>query len=228
MSSKLLLSLVIVAAISAVPQTLSESRYRLLFDNDYVSAFALELPPRSKAQVYQNTHDVLWVSVADAEIQAVGDEGSSIRLDLRPGDARFFRSFHLNSLVNNAGAATRGVLVELKKRSLTSGACGCGEKVENSVCGCRGQGHLPAYWALGVGTVVIGGTTLEAGQSYLRAARRDDTLLVAVTGLQLRDEALEGSSEIKIGEGDVFWVAEGVHKFRNTGEKAARFVSIEF
>lgn len=80
---------------------------------------------------------------------------------------------------------------------------------------------------------------LAAGQTLEEASEANETLLVAVSGLKLRDvwnlEEDEGRPWrpskpvlITIGPGDVRWVRAGTHEFTNLLSTKVRFVTIEW
>ena len=216
----------LLGAIALWAQPAPEARFTSVLDNPQAAVYSLELPARSRAVVFQGTHDVIWLALNDATIAFSGHDRST-SAELKRGDVRFFSAFQLASL-SNAGAVTaKGVLVELKVRG-DMPACGCGAAIERSVCGCAGGAHLPALWALGFGKITLGGTTLDARESFLGSSYRDDMLLVAVTDVDLKDDAAAQPAEIRLASGEALWVPAGSHQFRNLASGKARFVTVEF
>ncbi len=223
--------LCLAVSIAAPAQIPAGSPYRQIFENHYIRVFRVELPPHGQAPIYQNMHDLVWVALSNSTLTIVQSEGERKELRLRAGDTRFFGSYEVRSVTNAAEETLHGILAEIKVRGLASGGCGCTGEVEKTVCGCGRSIHLPDLWALVVGRITLGGTTLSPGVSTQGGEFRGDTLLVAVAPLQLRDEAsprLNGDSTLRLAAGEVRWVKEGRHQFRNTGKSAARFVTIEF
>ena len=82
-------------------------------------------------------------------------------------------------------------------------------------------------WAVGIGSLVLGGTTLAPSQAFQRAGNRADTLLVALSELALADDAHAGAA-INLRSGEVRWLDRGVHKLRNTATAPARYITLEF
>ena len=219
----LLLLLLALALVQA--QTPTTARFASVFDNPQVAVYSLDLQPRARAAAFQGTHDVLWVALNDASVTFVRRDQSNAA-DLNTGDVRFFPEFQLASVTNGGTASAKGVLIEIKARGGVP-SCGCSAAVERSVCGCGG-GHLPPLWALGFGSITLGGTTLRAGQSFLGSSFRDDMLLVAVTDVELKDDAASEASEIRLAPGEVRWLPAAAHQFRNVATQPARFVTVEF
>lgn len=211
----------------------SSTRFEPLIENRQVSVFSLELPPHRQASVFQNTHDIVWIALNPGRVLVSDHDGNKLPIALRPGDARFFPSFRTTSIFNDGGEMFRGVLVEIKPRGLTS-SCDCYGAAERAVCGCPRAAPLPALWAVGIGSLVLGGTTLAPGESFHRTTERGDMLLVAISPVTLSDEAAYGSSEgpssatIALRAGEVRWLERGLHRLRNTGSAPARYVTLEF
>ncbi len=221
--------LALAFALSALAQTAPEARYRQLFENDRVRVYTLELAPGQNAPIYQNVHDVVLVALQDAAITLVHPEGDTAERRFTTGDTRFLPRFRGRLLRNNGSAPFRAVLVEILSRGLNHAACGCGTRIEKSVCGCENGSSLPDLWALSLGDLTMAGSSLDPGHGFRAARPRDDMLLVAVTSFQLRDDAgRENPRPIALAAGEVSWFKPGRHQFRNVGTTPARFVTLEF
>lgn len=215
-------------AIAAFGQT-AAVRYQPLLDNASINVSGLELPPGRQALLYQNTHEVFWIALEGGSATFVAGDGTKTKLELASGDVRFFRRYQVKSVWNEGAASLRAVVVEIKTRGLLADACYCTDRIESAICGCGASTHLPEMWASGMGQIMAGGTALAAGQSYERAAQRGATLLVALTPVQLLDEAAAGqAARIALNSGQVAWIEAGWHKFKNAGTASTRFVTFEF
>jgi hypothetical protein len=236
MQHKLAVLLAFTAGVLVWAQTNRAERFRPTFENERTAAFTLDLAPKEYAQVYQSSHETLWIALDDATVSFTHSEKTETKVQFKTGDTRFFPSFQAKSVVNNGGTNFRAALVEIKSRGLTSGGCGCMGDSEKAVCGCANAAHLPELWAVGMGQITLAGTKLAAGDGFRGAGRRDDMLLVAVTDVELRDEANDNDRaaapnlipNLTLKSGEAAWVPEGRHRFRNVGTQAARFVTIEF
>lgn len=207
-------------------------RFEPVLENRRVSVFSLDLPPGRRAAVFQNTHDIFWIALSPGRVTMSDRDGNKTPVTFRPGDTRFFPSFRTSSMTNDAAEPFHAVLVEIKPRGLAS-SCGCDGAAERAVCGCPRAAPLPAMWAVGIGSVVIGGTTLASRQSFEAAGERGDTLLVALSPLTLADDARDTSSNaaratINLRPGEARWLPAGLHKLRNTSATPARYVTLEF
>jgi len=226
MFRKLAAGWLLTCAFAAFGQIAPESHFASVFENPQVTVYSIELAPRSRATVFQGTHDVIWVALGDSSLTfARRDRNDTV--DLRPGDVRIFREFDLKTVSNERAAAARGILIQIRARGEMPN-CGCSTPVERSVCGCGESVHLPPLWALSFGRITFGGTTLQGGQAFLGSSYRDDMLMVAVSDVDLKDDAAAQPSEIKLAAGETHWFAAGAHQFRNLANGAARFITVEF
>jgi hypothetical protein len=201
------------------------TRFDPLFENQLVSVFALDLPPGRRASVFQNTHDIVWIALSPGRVIISARDGAATPIPFHSGDARFFPSFRTAAITNDGAETFRGVLIQIKPRGLAS-SCDCDGDAQRAVCGCARSAPLPEMWAVGIGSLVLGGTTLAPGQAFQRAGPRADTLLVALSPLALADDA--SGAAIHLHAGEVRWLDLGVHKLRNTASAPARYITLEF
>jgi hypothetical protein len=203
-----------------------DTRFQPLLENEHIHAFRLELPARATAPVYQNVHDVVWIAVTNSDMTLVDRQRRETVVRFRAGDVRLLRRNRVTSMRNSGRASLLGVLVELKRPVLASAECNCATGIEQAVCGCGRNQHLPGLWAYSLGELTLAGTTLNAAQSFQAPARRGDTLLIAISPLELLDRATQGS--LRVAAGDVRWMRAGIHRLSNEGTAPARFITLEF
>ena len=86
--------------------------------------------------------------------------------------------------------------------------------------------------------LTIAAEDLATGQKLEDASEKNETLLIALDTFQIRDErdlADEGepwkpshARFLHLHRGEAAWLKHGMHRLRNTGNTAARFISIEW
>jgi hypothetical protein len=208
---------------------------RLVLHNDYVQVLDLRLRPDEQAPIHDNIFDLLWIALDSGMLEWESQGGSIKELQLEAGDARLFLRHEITSLRNKTGGPVHGVVVELRRQRF--GSCPCSSDVARAVCGCTLAPRLPALWALAIEGTTFAEVTLESGQSLNELHKRDNTLLVAVRWTQLQHEVSVGNSwqpahpdsaQIELVPGAVEWLPEGKHRLTNIGDKATRFITIEF
>ncbi len=209
--------------------------YASLLDNARLHAYRLELPPSAPMPVYAANHDQVWVALSPARLSLQRSDGHVEQAELAPGAARFFPAEQVKTVTNQTGTGVELVVVELKQSPDAAQACHCTGVVARTVCGCRGTVRLPSLWAVSLGSVVLSGTTLNPGQSCCTPVPRGDTLVVAITPLDLGYEVLGASTpesasshtRLALRPGDVAWLRAGTRELVNSGNAPAQFVSIE-
>lgn len=223
-----MLSLCLVALLFAPMREPALGKLDLLLTNRIVEVFALDLPPASHVRLRQNIYDLVLIALEDSTLTVVPARGASQDVQLNTGEVRVLRSFSVQELANNNGVQSRFILVALKSHGVETGECGCSGEVERSICGCSSR-HLPQLWALSIGGSTLAGVSLAPGDKFAGASYRDDSLLVAVSNLQLQDEQASGAeSQLSLSPGAVKWLNQGRRQFKNTGLHTARFITIEF
>jgi len=216
----------------AIAQSSPRQVYETRFQNNVVNVSEIDLPAHATANPLEAAHDSFWVALSPANV-TFSRQQDKVAVQFEPGDVRFFSSFETKLLANTGADDFHGVLVALKPRALITNGCECESRSGKSVCGCSG-GHLDSLWALALGEVTLAGTSLRPGEGYRSAAVRDDMLVVAVTDVELDDEARSPESEtsprrsIHLKAGEAAWIAGGRHQLKNTGAATARFVTFEF
>jgi len=230
---KLAIAVLICNWFVAVGQVSGEGKYQSKLENDVVAVYQLDLQPHASAAVFQTARDTFWLSLNDARVSFAHHASGPSDIEFQPGDVRFFPSFETQLVTNTGNTQFRGVLIALKARGLTTNGCECTGATGKSVCGCKGASHLESLWALSLGNVTLAGTTLSAGEAFRAAALRDDMLLVAVTDIDLEDEAkgsieTESGAAVHLKAGDASWISGGRHQFKNVGSSSARFITLEF
>jgi hypothetical protein len=223
-----MLAVCLMFLLFAPPREPGLGTFNLLLANHIVEVSALNLPAASHVRLRQNIYDVVVIALDDSTLTLAPPEGEGKEVQLDRGEVRVLRSFQVKELANNSGVESRFIVVALKSHGVEPGECGCSGEVERAVCGCSSR-HLPQLWALSIGGSTLAGVALEPGEKFAGASYRDDSLLVAVSSVQLQDEQAKGS-EARLGlqPGEVKWLSHGRRQFRNIGANKARFITIEF
>jgi hypothetical protein len=223
-----LLPVCMVFLLFAPPREPALGTFNLLLANHIVEVSALDLPPASHVRLRQNIYDVVVIALEDSTLTLAPPEGEGKDVQLNGGEVRVLRSFRVKELANNSGVNSRFVVVALKSHGVEPGECGCSGEVERAICGCSSR-HLPPLWALSIGGSTLAGVALQPGEKFAGASYRDDSLLVAVSRVQLQDEQASGAdARLALQPGEVKWLNHGRRQFRNIGLSPARFVTIEF
>jgi hypothetical protein len=92
-----------------------EPSHKLVFENEYVRVFSVEVAPRSETKYHRHERDSVGVILGDAEVESVRVGEAPVRLMLKDADANFTKGGFAHKAVNKSDRPFRNVLVELKK-----------------------------------------------------------------------------------------------------------------
>ena len=102
---------------SQVVDIADEPRHHLVLTNEYVRAFAVEIPPHDRTLCHRHPQDYLLYSASDSEIISAGRDEEPKRLSYRDGECELL-SAGLVHVVDNIGEnSLRNVVVELSLRA---------------------------------------------------------------------------------------------------------------
>jgi hypothetical protein len=93
---------------------------KLLFENDRVAVWELDLAPQQTSDVHAHTRDYLLIQIAGDRIAAIPEPDSAgpyrqyIEADVVPGRVRYIRSGGIETAVNVGQQRYHEILIELK------------------------------------------------------------------------------------------------------------------
>lgn len=96
-----------------------EPRHHLVFENEFVRAFAVEIAPHDRTLCHHHPHDYLMYVVGDAEIISAAREQEPKRLSYRDGECELLSAGMVHVVQNARLTAFRNVVVELQPRVST-------------------------------------------------------------------------------------------------------------
>jgi len=205
----------------------SEPSHHLALENRYVRVFQVEVAPRSATLMHRHRHDYMFVTLGPSEVRNEVENKEPVTLTLRDGETRFTPGNFAHIARNLANTPFRNVTIEFLQD----------EKAHSSA---------PPKWNEQRGMRVLHGGTedilfvkdgVRASEVDLQIAgvepkhrHAGPLLLVAVTGLDLRDDVPgKGFANLEMKPGDVKWFESGLtHTVTNVGREAAKFVIVEF
>lgn len=118
----LLLGAVVVAQTQAAdPSKLEvvpidqEPSHHLVFENEYVRVFSVEVAPHSETKYHQHDRDYVFVTLGDSDVESVRLNGPTVHLQPKDGETQFTKGGFAHKAVNKSDKPFRNVTVELKK-----------------------------------------------------------------------------------------------------------------
>ena len=100
-----------------------EPSHHLVFENEYVRVFSVEVAPHSETKYHQHDRDYVFVTLGDSDVESVRLQGTyagllptaPVHLQPKDGDAQFTKGGFAHKAVNKSDKPFRNVTVELKK-----------------------------------------------------------------------------------------------------------------
>lgn len=99
---------------SRVVDIADEPHHHLVIANDYVRAFAVEIPPHSRTLCHQHPHQYLLYVASGSEIVSAAREEEPKRLSYADGECELSKAGLVHVVDNLGDGAFRNVVVELQ------------------------------------------------------------------------------------------------------------------
>ncbi|MCU1287435.1 MAG: hypothetical protein JWO13_3785 [Acidobacteriales bacterium] len=207
----------------AVVPIAKEPWHHLVFENEYVRVFKVEVAPHAETLYHKHDVDYVFVTLGDSDVDSVRVGEKPVRLLLKDGDTRFTKGGFAHKAVNNSDKPFVNVTVELKK-AFDAEMKNCEEPMKctrDIMLGGSPIGDSTSLFTNGFVTVVR--HHLKAGasltSSYYSARGKDKILFVPLTQAKVNfggiSELLNigqvyfsgaGELEVNAGDDDVRWV----------------------
>jgi hypothetical protein len=175
--------------VNVVPIT-KEPSHHLVFENEYVRVFKVEVAPHAETQYHKHDVDYVFVTLGDSDVESVRVGEPPVRLQLKDGETRFTKGGFAHKAVNLSDKPFVNVTVELKKSVGGSSATGliCAGfactadvvKLESSEC------------------VTLSTSTGNVGVPLSKAAKR---ILIPLDDFYMDDHNLLKRGEVRWAEG---------------------------
>jgi len=200
-----------------------EPMHKLVFENEYVRVFSVEVPAGGETKYHRHERDYVGVMLGVAEVESVRLGEAPQAFTFQDGDVRFSKGGFVHKAVNKGEKPFRNVTVELKKGS--SGSVDVCAAPKQCMRTSEMGGHV-----ISVTTTLFTSRQLRAfrhtlsargslGSSYYSPNSEDNILIVPLTGLSV---SLDGEAkklnagepwfgsvrevEVSAGAEDVSWV----------------------
>jgi hypothetical protein len=121
-----------------------EPSHKLVFENEYVRVFSVEVAPHSETKYHRHDRDSVGVMLGDSEVESVRIGEAPVTLQRKDGETSFTKGGFAHKAVNKSDKPFRNVTVELKQGPL-EGIAGLGCFVKrDGLMACSGFSKPPA------------------------------------------------------------------------------------
>ena len=233
MSSRLIFSALLLAAIALAAQNISEveitdePHHHLLLENQQVRVFLAEVAPHDATLMHRHRHDYVFVSLGQTEVSNEVEGKAPVTLKLHDGEVRFAAGDFAHIARDLASSPFRAIAVEFLQDE-------------------KAHQLPPPKWDEERGLHVLQGGTqdiifvkdgvrvseceLQPGGVVPKHHHAGPHLLLAVSDLDLRSD-VDGMGPMPghFKSGEVKWLPGGyTHTLTNIGQQPAKFVILEF
>jgi len=207
----------------------SEPSHHLVFQNEYVRVFDVTIAPKISSLVHRHNYDYLFVTLGDSDVLSVRPGEKPVPLLLKDGEVRFTPGNFAHAAINQSDRPFHNITIELLKPSTKVSGC-TGACVETPQCASHKKENCPTIarlissdqWTASL-------VTMPPASRLEKHTHSMPHLVVAVSDLNLTQQASSATSEIKSATGDLKWVPSGVtHTVTNSAAKPAQYVALEF
>jgi len=224
----LFLLIAMLAAYAAAPEVeiTSEPSHHLALDNEYLRVFKVEVAPHAATLMHRHRYDYVFVTLGDSHISNEVDGKAPVAVKLADGDTRFAPGNFAHIARNLADVPFRNVTIEIMQDEQMRAAPSSWSEESGEKTFPGGRSKI-LFVKDGVRVSEV---NLDAGATMPSHHHNGPHVLVAVSDLDLRSD-IEGMGPVpgKFKAGDVKWLPGGyTHTLTNTGDHAARFVTVEF
>jgi quercetin dioxygenase-like cupin family protein len=222
-----LAAVLVYAQAPAAVEITAELHHHLLFENEFVRVFKVDLAPQESALLHRHRHDYMFVTLGASDVANARQGQSPVRVKLQDGETQFLAGGFAHAARNLAPTPFRSIIVELLQD----------EKLHHAP---------PKKWDEARGLQILDRGTqdilfvkdgvraseieLQPGGLIPSHHHNHSHLLVAITDLELRSD-VEGMGPMPghFKSGDVKWLPGGyTHTLMNVGKQTAKFVTLEF
>jgi len=224
----LLLLLLTVVALAQRPVVMitAEPSHHLALENEYVRVFKVEVAPKTATLLHFHGHDYCFVTLGDSHVSNEVENKEPADLKFADGETRFVPGNFAHAARNLSDQPFRNVTIELlQDEELRSAPSPW--PMEGGDKDFPG-GHVKVLFVHdGARALQV---ELQPGATIPSHHHDGPHLLVAVSDLELRSDVDgQGPMPGKFISGDIKWLPGGyTHTVTNTGQRVARFVTVEF
>jgi hypothetical protein len=201
----------------------SEPGHHLVLSNGYTRVFEVQLPAHASTLLHRHRYSYLFVNLGPAKIENDVQGKPPVTMKLLDGQTELSETPMAHVIRNLSDAPFRNVTIEI----LRPPAAVQGAPAER---GLDLDSDMAIQILYDTPQVRVSEFQLNPGMGVDVPARKWPHLLVAVSGMRLRDQITNGRGiDLKQKPGDISWSPGGhAHTFTNTGSKPAHWVEVEF
>ena len=239
----LLLATALLAPQATQVEITNEPHHHLVFENQDVRVFNVQVDPNTETQMHWHRHDYFAVTLAPAEIANTVLDKPAVTTKLTEGDVRFASATFAHSVRDVGPDSFRNVTVEIlkdatlrttpspwdtakdtKKSDATKNEA---DKSKNDARALEVLPHGTAQILFVKDAIRATDFELQPGGSIPTHSPAHPLLLIAVTSFDLSTDS--AAKPHHFNSGDSLWLPNGLSRpITNTSHQSAKFITLEF
>ena len=205
--SALWVLLLATASLAQTPEVVpidNEPMHKLVFENEYVRVFSVEVPPHSETKIHQHDRDYTFVVLGDSDVESVRVNEQPVHLQLKDGESRWTKGGFAHRAKNLSDKPFRNITIELKQDvgKMECGIAGLPECPGTMLSvSCPGAGHLNTARSVFKAEQLL--VTRETICPPRPRPARADALLIAVKEITTADIRAAAGLAVSFPDGGV-------------------------
>jgi quercetin dioxygenase-like cupin family protein len=224
----LLFSAIIVSAqaVSEVEIT-AEPSHHLVFENQYVRVFKVEVAPHAATLMHRHRHDYVYVTLGASSVENDVEGKSPVTIKRQDGETHFLACGYAHVAKNLSDQPFRSLIIEFLQDEAARKTPPPRWDEERAMHVLEGGTQDVMFVQDGVRATDL---QLQPGGVLPKHHHAGPHLAVAITDLDLRSDVEgKGPARIQLKAGEVKWVEGGfTHTVSNISKQNARLITLEF
>ncbi|HEY2392507.1 MAG TPA: hypothetical protein VGK22_15130 [Candidatus Angelobacter sp.] len=206
----------------------SEPSHHLVLQNEYVRVFDVTVAPQASTLVHRHNTDYLFVTLGDSDVVSARVGEKPAELQLKDGEVRYTPGNFAHAAINKSDLPFHNITIELLKPS--SKVANCTELCTRLQCSNGQKSNCSrVVYSISSDQWLASLVTLRPSSHMKRNMHGNPHLLIAVSDLDLKNQAESASNSIQRAPGGLLWMPAGnTYTLTNNSQKPAKFVTLEF
>lgn len=202
-----------------------EGHHHLVFENEYVKVFQVEVPAHSETFYHQHDRDYVFVTLGDSVVENVRLNEPPVKLELKDGETRFTKGGFAHKAMNLSDKAFKNLTVELKNKvmlkenflSMDPQVLKTGENIQSKPKLLQNM-IFSNDWVQATRIIIGPGMQLPIHRHVANC------MIVAISDIEV-DYVGKKNRQLRLRSGDFQWIDNpGKHIERNVGKTTAEFI----
>lgn len=199
-----------------------------VFQNDRLTAYAIDIVPGQSSPMHRHEHDMLTVSVSDGILKITNEGHGPTEVKLKAGEVNFQSGGFSHSVANAGKSDFRAVDIEFAA-SQGKQVSPAHKKTHYCNSGSK-EACVTEKYLFCTAKFCAEDVTMGPGAKTTQHSHDTEHMLIAISDYSLADDTTgKGVTQREVKTGGVEYLPAGItHALTNTGKEEAKFIAIIF